>query len=1103
LNKAILTIYTGALVLPRHDDSTTPEARSPFVAPPTHSVTSLSDEDGSPVAENGYTRTVNLFVVNPSNTPHDSSAMTYLEDVKAGDENYKGYRSAATRASQTGNFNPSNLRASGRASSGGFQSLSAATLEAIGSAAFWAAPRQAPVPSSVNSVEQTEPLPTIDISRTEARQKRARFGWSKKSAEKSVHKIVISAPVMDGSESQSEQPFVRMKTIDLAAAAASERERREGANNRHLVAKRPAPPPPKASEAWKNSKSTRRKEIPRAISAPPARNISGKVSDESRLSVTVNASSTSASLSPGHEDVRRRSPRSIKTLEGDIEKAYLLASRPTTVVVPRGESQQTVMYVNDIVYDNPGMVKSIIKDAPTTLSKSQSERHRKPVNARQSSTMQPESIVHRPRPYRRDSKDPVFFASEPSPRHKRSKSSPSTSTKKTILQSHSSVPDLPKLPQRPTTAAGLKKLLPNDTRSMTVDEKISLLFPAPPGVHLHTRRSSVPSLPRIPSSILLGDSFTEMLTDQEVQERRASKRTTISFGSQIQDDGRTPIAETPIINEHGIYRFSANTYRTLAGSPRDSQIPYLPGDRQSVESADSNEMKSQTSNSQRQSIITISSPEGDGSHDSKSAWASIHSPIPAVDVITPQRTARETYLRIRKDTRAEDNEVASRVSHSPLQGAENEQNAIGDGEGLVTVMFGMGSVTPPPANMQPFLLNPNPVMQDNEVFLPPRNDAWHKRIGDELPAFSQRRKYLRSRTMPPPTPLLLGSSRRQAPVVVPKPIANEKEDSPETALKEIQAQLSRFDGTSRESLGSLMHQLPEDSPKSSATVGNDRLGLLANLEKEMGQQESLWMRMQHNFDRDSNSVIMTPQLAECTPRALPSPPSETSSRKTPRILNRRPRIRSGSGEPTSANLSQSPDVSRANIWQQRLAEAEMEYKENAPAMLYAGNINFLSISKAQMGSPTPPESVDSESEPETEFDYDTDESIDDMNFSRAAPSTETKPNSMWEPKLLAPVLRVGHLWSAPHDIWTVRTTPSEPAAKDLRPVRRRDQHDLSIVSSKLWSKPTQQKANRPSIGLWEPRVPRPRTIVSRPKAQRLQRKSKRITFLPDIGTLPM
>jgi len=589
-----------------------------------------------------------------------------------------------------------------------------------------------------------------------------------------------------------------------------------------------------------------------------------------------------------------------------------------------------------------------------------------------------------------------------------------------------------------------------------------------------------------------------MLTDQEMQEQRASKRTTISFGSQIQNDGMTPMAETPIIDEHGIYRFSANTYRTLAGSPRDSQIPELPGDVQNIKQSNSNEMQSQTSDNQRHSTITISSSEEDGSHDdSKSAWASIHSPIPAIDVITAQRTARETYIRIRKDARDKSNGVTSRISNAPSPKGEDELNIIGEGEGLMTIMFGMGDIAPPPANMRSFLLNPSPVILDNVAFLPSRNDAWHKRIGDELPAFSQRRKYLRSRTMPPPTPLLLGSNRRRAPVVVRESLIGQEEDSPETALKEIQAQLSKFDGTSRESLGSLTHQRPDDSLNLSTTVSSDRLGLIVNLEKEMGQQETLWMRMQHNFDRDSNSMIMTPQVAEYTPRALPSPPSETSSRKTPRSVKRRPRIRNESGDSTSGNFAHSPNVSRAFIWQQRLAEAEMEFKEYAPTMLGTGNVNFFSISKAQLESPTPPDSVDSESDPETEMDYDTDENTHDRDFVRAASSTETNPKALWKPKQSAPSVRVGHLWSAIHDISIARTTLSEPAAKELRPVQRRDQQTLNIVSSKLWSKPTLQ-ADRPPVGLWDSRMTRPRAIITRPKAQRPQRKSKRVTFLPDI-----
>jgi hypothetical protein len=589
--------------------------------------------------------------------------------------------------------------------------------------------------------------------------------------------------------------------------------------------------------------------------------------------------------------------------------------------------------------------------------------------------------------------------------------------------------------------------------------------------------------------------------DQELQEHRISKRTTISFGSQIQNDGTTPIVETPIINKHGIYRFSANTYRALAESPRDSRIPELPGNIQKWEDSNLNEIQSQASNSQQHSAITSSSSEVDESHDnSKSAWASTHSLVPAIHVTTAQKAARETYIRMGKDTGAESKGDTSTTFHAPFTKVEDERNVTGDGEGLMTVMFGLGDVAPPSANTRSFLLNPSLVIPDNEDFPHPVNDVWHKRIGDELPAFSQRRKDLRSRTMPPPTPLILGLNRRQRPVR--EPLIDQEEESPEKALKEIQAQLSKFEVASRESLEPSIRHMPHGSSKPSTAVADDTIDLLANLEKEIGQQETLWMRMQHNFDRDSNSMIMASQVAECTPRALPSPPSEASSRRTTGSDNRRPRIRSKGGESTSAVLTRSPYTSKADIWQQRPAEAQMEFMEYAPGLLGPGNANFLSMSRVQLGSPTPPDSVGSDSGSETEMDCDTDENSNDVGVAKAAPLTEIKRMGLWEPNPSSFTARVGHLWCPANDISMVRTTSSEPAAKGLRPVQRRDQHTLSIVSSSLWSKPIPH-ANRHPIGLWGSKTTRPRTIMTRPKAQRPQRKSKRVTFLPDIRRLPV
>jgi hypothetical protein len=345
----------------------------------------------------------------------------------------------------------------------------------------------------------------------------------------------------------------------------------------------------------------------------------------------------------------------------------------------------------------------------------------------------------------------------------------------------------------------------------------------------------------------------------------------------------------------------------------------------------------------------------------------------------------------------------------------------------------------------------------------------------------------------------LCSNGKQPTVVVHEPVVEVVEDTPETALQEIHAQLSKLEGSNEETLSSIMRNMPHGSSQLSTDQNNDRLGLLENLEKEMGQQETHWMQMQHNFDRDSNSVILTPQ------KPLPSPPSESSSRGTSLSVTRRPRIRgnpkrqSNGDESTTTTSTQSSENSKATVWQQRLAEAQTEYMENATTLLNNPHLNFLNFQKGQLGSPTPPESGDSENGSATDMEFDTDDEnyVDELGRDASSPEPFSRRPALWEPMSVAPVFCVGHLWCPPGESSMARTPSPEPAAKAVRPAHRRDHHPLSIGSSALWSKPTAH-ADRPLVGLWGSRMTRPKSIITRPKTQRPARKSKRVTFLPDI-----
>jgi hypothetical protein len=316
----------------------------------------------------------------------------------------------------------------------------------------------------------------------------------------------------------------------------------------------------------------------------------------------------------------------------------------------------------------------------------------------------------------------------------------------------------------------------------------------------------------------------------------------------------------------------------------------------------------------------------------------------------------------------------------------------------------------------------------------------------------------------------------------------------------IQSQLANFEWPSTEPSASDLNHQPQAPSDLAASTNDNRLGLLADLENEMNQQESHWMQMQHNFDRDSNSVIMTP-------RALPSPPSDDSSEGISRNAQQRPR--NGSNRNLTSNFDNSSppatrksQSARSNMWQQRLAEAQLEYMENVPALKGKLNINFLSVSTTQqLGSPTPPDSLDSASDFETDADYSI--AAEDNTVSHhqdiGLPVAMSKPVALWRPSTSAPKSVVGCLWTPPICSNVCVVSP-EPAAKSMRPAERRDQHSLSslpITSTTLWSKPT-VKETKARDGLWRPAKARPKSIIIRQKTQKPQRKSKRVTFLPDI-----
>jgi hypothetical protein len=1001
----ILTIWPEALLSPREAEVGTPESQSPFIAPPRPRFQSTITGDGSPVAVAGMTNNGRLFVVNPSTTPNDSPQLGNADDYDKSFTKFGNVR-VSIRPSDAAGQDASRER---RASSGVFGNV---TTIPTRNTALISAPAPI-VPLTQRSMQ------IWNGQEPDTKQKRSFFSRSKRPAQAAVRKLAISQPILVDAEESSTTPFVRMQTVDLATAAANEQMRREEAvSRRQLVATRPAPPPPTMppSEALKMSVSTVRKK--------PSGKYPHLKYTASNSSVSSNGSSSSSSLSPGHEEVRRRSPRQTKTFDLDEKRQYYkpvlensLPQNPTlNEFEATSEKPQTVMFMKDIVYDDPSLVRSIINDVPNFSKKTRPSMDLSKSKGLSSSN----SVLHRARPYKKAAEtEQVFFPSESSPNHRRTKSGSSVLRAPNI----GSPTLLPPLPAPPAPQTGFRGLLKDHISNMSNDEKISMLFPMPPGGTLKSqRRSSVPSLP---SNASVTEAI-EILSSEDIASRRASRRSTIIslFPDQKQQD-LSSILRTRHIIERDTYRNTLN-----AGVPdlasdvvpiRKSNIPphilKSAFTETTIESDDS-------MNEARESIPPLPRPES-SRHDSNISGIT--------EAVLQDRSFMALMLNINQG------EVSPRSTKIK-------------------------------AGKSAFLHDSSQTFGSN-VVKTVSGDSWHTRIGDEIPTFSNRPKHLRSKSTPPPAALTLWTTKSRIAIARP-PVPTVVVDTPNRALKEIQAQLRKLEQPS--------DILPflRDRSSSLSNLSNDRRNdLLAELENEAGEQENMWLQLHRNINRDSRgSEILTPLTEKRS--SIGSVPSA----KAPSIRDaKKARVKSivqAAQYSAIPAAKQDGEKAKPGFWKDKLEGAQKAYADNAPSFL-----NLLSNPKAPTVKPEPAVIIKPNSK---------------MPPISAVIRCPIEPKQLWQPQVSKPTATVGFLWTAPQQGILTRTVSPEPAALDVRPAQRRINEPLRLESLHMWSKPTAGRT-RPTAGLWRSKSTRPISIVTRPKTQKPVRKSKIMSYLPDIG----
>ncbi|KAK5626461.1 hypothetical protein RRF57_002176 [Xylaria bambusicola] len=886
-------------------------------------------------------------------------------------------------------------------------------------------------------------------------------------------KLTISNPIFR-EDANSQTSFKKIPTIDLAEAATNERLRREkyAQHTSVLVAQRPAPRPPNPQVFSGMVTAEQQADGDLERSESKTSKTSGG------LSVEGNASSTATQLSPGTDAVRRRSPRQpepamlttpyrvIKPGEPiripiprppqreqvppppkPVPVKTPLQRRPTTGLPsnPRAQSlkstdnqrTQTVMFVNNIVYSDPSAVGDIIQEA-TKMPQS------------------PDSIMNRPHPIpRKGDRNRQVFPAELSPdrRHRRSKSGGSIVSRKSILQVVPGSPTgLPSLPPVPPMVASATRTVPNNTKSMTVDEKMDLLYTNEPSAPItdigRKRRSSLPNLSPLPGSTqkgplqqLTGSYFdTESKTDTRTS--RGSKRSTARTSSLL------GITVDPQIPDQAHVLAASFSNQDPVSELGNSWLPGIPAGNAAVAEGENRRSSAAIPIRRQQSVLTTKSGTRVGDDETMTNWGSVYSP----PVPISRQNARSTYIR--KGSR----------NAEPL-----EEIPILMVDGSIKDQEGSDSSSDP-----------------NSDQLPPSNSGassdlsgqFHHRPGDDCPTFSARKNTTRPRKMPPPTPLLLGGHTAKREIIIqaaePSPL-----ESPRAAYEAIQAQLKNFEESDRDSM--------EDSHQS--------LALLENLEQEMGQLESKWQAAHVNMSRDSMSTIRTSSVMNSRPPslapALSRPPSQRSSfahviaeRRASRRSRMQPRGGEGAAELPFNNLSQAESV-----------ETKVQYTGQTPELLMKHhNSNVLSVSKADLGNPSPPDTDGS----------DLDEELEEI---RGTPSLKPR-------QLISPV----------PTLWSQRETIQEPVTSWLREPRRmgspvqelhyeslipsgrsttrKQLSPLTIESSRMWQNDSKSSPMKPQEGLWI-NQPSSRHFVSvkalvRPVLVRPPRKQKRVTLLPDI-----
>ncbi|KAJ1338374.1 hypothetical protein MN608_01233 [Microdochium nivale] len=913
-----------------------------------------------------------------------------------------------------------------------------------------------------------------------------------------ARQLTISRPVVHDDPNNEHNPLRRIQTIDLATARQQDQERRlaRAATSPDLIARRPAPEPPRPSTAGEylsaNPSNLVIRKKPLRATAPPGVLSSDPLDlpaiPKARLDVEPYAASTSMQLSPGVEAMRRRSPRQGASrpvtlaattprrplpevpYQSSPQAAFKFATTPS--VPPKGLPRNpragpraapaphmqvnlspAVMLVGDIIYEDPDTVRNVF--------------HKK-ANSAPNFNHRTGSVVHRPRPIPRNRDYPHDFLADSSfPRgHRRSISTGSIVTSKSILYVNPGNPTLlPPLPEPPRSAdsarfsANLIKNASQRTSRRSVEP--ARASPAP------ERDAMVEDLRRAQEQL--------RNTQQQASNPNSDPKPLRYSAATMKESVRTM----------SIFGFEDGTQQQETKEDDSSSLGTetakdLTSNNDSWRQEDSPEGRSSiaTHQSQRRSSPVIPdfrqlpfSPFESAPPTATTAWD-----MPsAVHMAVSKHQAHSTYIH------------RDKAASSPCSGSGGDP-CVGD----ITVMLDDGPVysagitilTAVP-HIESELAGVAPTELDCPESESPTPTKFHRQIGDECPCFSTRKSALLKRRVPPPPPLPL--SMRTRPVIIrtaePSPL-----ESPEEAYQMIQRQLENLDRLQGTNDGKTDHEID----------------LLADLEAEMGLQENRWHDLHDNMERGS---ISTYASSPCDQSYPPSSIARSSVRESHGSLAASYGVflqpgRASTHMPVKpTNLSSSLEYLRASN-KERLSQAEWYMQDSARLSARSNGTTITKIAMADLGSPSPPDTNESDFEIEFDDELDADSPMALNNF-----PVVPKSSLIWQPRANAAGVVSEQLWVAPVE---VPSSPNYFAELADIPVfvrtRRFFDEPLFISSSRLWVKPTAMKIARP--GLWqkaEPLVVRSQSrakLPPRPLTVRPPRRPKRISQLADIMESP-